>query len=131
MKNAARKGNEKAREFDRMAVVDWRWLKLAGEHRFRWGGMCNVAGFDRLYATPEGPTLVEITVSDRRVDHFNAIIERLKREPLLEQNFRIILVVYYGGHKRLSKAVNEPTWTKAGTWSYEQVHNWGSEEFKR
>lgn len=117
MKNSARKGNSKAVEFDKK-VQALGWELLAKEHRFSWGGMCNVAGFDRLYATRQGPTLVEVTVDDRRADHEKAIIKRLDERPLLEQNFRVLLVVYHGGHPRLAKNRKEKTWTQAGTWSW-------------
>lgn len=117
MKNAARKGNSKAVEFDKK-VQALGWELLAKEHRFSWGGMCNVAGFDRLYATRAGPVLCEITTDDRRADHRKAIEVRLDARPLLG-HFAVLLVVYHGGQKRLAKNRKEKTWTQAGTWSWE------------
>ncbi len=118
MKNAARKGNSKAVEFDKK-VQAVGWELLAKEHRFSWGGMCNVAGFDRLYATRAGPTLVEVTTADRRADHRRAILERLEDRPLLRDNFRVLLVVYHPGYQRLMRGRKERVWAMAGTWSWE------------
>ena len=118
--NTAAKGYLQCRKFDLIAKEKG-WEKVHGEHRYRTGPFfrcCNIAGFDRLYMSPEGPILVEVTDSGNRASHKDVIVARLLQRPLLLKNFRIALVIYYGGHKKLDKRDGE-SWTKSGTWDVE------------
>ncbi len=123
-KNKGNKGYDKCSEFDKMAL-GYGWEKLAGEHRYFTGPIprvCNVAGFDRLYASPGGPILVEVCAAGDQSIHRQTILDRLHDHPLINQNFRVILVKYYGGNPRLDKHKAEKTWTKAGTWEMEEIN---------
>jgi hypothetical protein len=119
--NTAAKGYLQCRKFDLIAKEKG-WLKVHGEHRYRTGPFfrtCSIFGFDRLYMSPEGPILVEVTDDANRSSHRKAIVDRIGLNPLLPKNFKIALVIYYGGHKKLDKRTDQKTWTKSGTWDVE------------
>lgn len=126
VKNTSRKGYNKCTAWDNR-VKGIGWEKVHGEHRYliiAKGGMrfprtCNIAGFDRLYMTDDGPVLIEVCDDKNMAVHRKTIEDRLKDRPLLAKNFHIGLVIYYGGHKKLHSTTKERKWTKAGTWAVE------------
>lgn len=120
-RNNAREGYKRCTKWDKK-MKDLGWEKVHGEHRYFAGGFphtCNIAGFDRLYMTSDGPVLVEICDAGHHADHKAVIVARLKERPLLTQCFKIALVIYYGGNKKLHSTTKERKWTKAGTWTVE------------
>jgi hypothetical protein len=124
VKNTSRKGYNKCTAFDKLAAA-WGWEKIHGEHRYRTGPIfrtCNIAGFDRLYATIDGPVLVEVTDAGDYSSHREEILLRYHGRPLLFKNFKVLIALYYGGPKRLDRRTDEKRWTKQGIWAIEWLN---------